>query len=93
MSGDFKDGKLHGQGKFFVKDGTYSIEGNYIEGTPEYTANKYNFELLAPLEEVQDSKDKKDAKKTPVEEEPEGNPVKSVIDMCNPDETKRIVSF
>lgn len=48
MTGDFKDGKLHGEGKFFVKDGTYSIEGKYSDGVPEYVANKYLFDLSSP---------------------------------------------
>lgn len=39
--GSFKDGKLHGEGKFFVKDGTYSLEGKYNEGLPEMEASKY----------------------------------------------------
>ena len=39
--GSFKDGKLQGEGKFFVKDGTYSLEGKYNEGLPEMEASKY----------------------------------------------------
>jgi hypothetical protein len=92
-SGDFKDGKLHGEGRFFVKDGTYSTEGQYTEGMPEYSANKYLFKLDSPTEK-EESKDKKDAKKPPVEEEKvEGAPVKISIDIINPDESKKIVSF
>ena len=94
FTGDFKDGNLHGDGKFFVKDGTYSTEGKYTDGVPEYTANKYLFELNSPIEqEEEDPKAKKDKKPPTPEEEVEGNPVKIVIDMINPDETKRFVGF
>lgn len=96
FTGDFKEGKLHGEGKFFVKDGSYSIEGKYTEGVPEYEANKYLFNLASPIEEEEDPKAKKDAKKppTPIEEEkPEGNAIKISIDVCNPDESKKLVSF
>jgi hypothetical protein len=93
-TGEFKEGKLHGQGKFSVKHGTYSTVGKYTEGLPEYSANKYFFKLASPIEEKEDTKDKKDAKKPPVEEEKvEGNQVKITIDIINPDESKKIVSF
>jgi hypothetical protein len=98
--GEFKEGKLHGDGKFFVMNGTYSTAGNYTEGVPEYSANKYLFKLDSPTEEKEDPKDKKDAKKPPVaveEEKADGkgkaNAIKITIDMINPDESKKIVSF
>jgi hypothetical protein len=84
---------LHGEGKFFVKDGTFSTEGKYTEGVPEFIANKYQFDLSSPTEEEEDPKAKKDKKPPTPEDEVEGNPVKIVIDMINPDETKRVVSF
>lgn len=94
FDGDFKEGELHGEGKFFVKDGTFSTEGKYTEGVPEYISNKYLFELTSPIEtEEEDPKAKKDKKAPTPDEEFEGNPTKIVIDMINPDETKRIVSF
>ena len=31
--GEFLDGKLNGEGKFFVKDGTYSLSGQYCPFT------------------------------------------------------------
>jgi hypothetical protein len=91
FTGDFKEGKLHGHGKFFVKNGTYSIEGKYTEGAPEYTANKYLFNLVSPVEEggidTKVEKGKGGKPPAPVEEEPkDGNAVKISIDMCNPDE-------
>jgi len=48
--GLFKDGKLHGQGKYFVNNGTYSLTGKYTEGVPEIEATKYLFELTSPVE-------------------------------------------
>lgn len=39
--GQFQEGKLNGEGKFFIKDGTYSLSGLYNMGVPEYEASKY----------------------------------------------------
>ena len=56
-------------------------------------ANKYVFDLISPSEEEKDPKAKTDKKPPTPDEEPEGNPIKIVIDMINPDETKKVVSF
>jgi len=73
------DGKLNGQGKFFIKNGTFSLESNYSMGEAEFEAHKYLFKVISPVEEDEDPKaGKKDAKKavTPIEEEAGGNDIK-----------------
>ena len=39
--GQFKEGKLHGEGTFFVEGATYSLAGEYEDGVPVMSANKY----------------------------------------------------
>ena len=60
--GDFKDGKLHGQGEFFVDDGTYKLSGAYNEGVPEIEATGYKITVSSPEVEEEDPKAKKDKK-------------------------------
>jgi|TARA_B110000285_G_scaffold227003_1_gene287589 hypothetical protein len=79
-----------------VKDGTYSLSGQYNMGVPEIEASKYQFELTSPLEvEEEDPKAKKapPAKAPAAEAEEEGNEVKIQIDNALEDETKKIVGF
>ena len=92
--GSFKEGKLHGEGKFFVEKGTYSLESNYTDGVPEYSANKFLLKVVSPVEEEEDPKAKKDAKKAPVPEENEGgNEIKILIDTCSPNEDQKKLSL
>ena len=78
--GEFLEGKLNGEGRFFVKDGTYCLSGTYNMGVPEFEASKYQFELTSPLEvEEEDPKAKKaPPAKAPAatSEEEEGNEIK-----------------
>ena len=94
--GTFKDAKLHGEGKFFVENGTYSLESTYTDGVPEYSANKFLLKVISPVEEEEDPKAKKDAKKappTPEDGEGTGNEVKILIDIANPNEEQKKLSF
>lgn len=88
---------MHGEGTFYVEGATYSLSGAYHEGEPARSAAKYDVKILSPVEEEEDPKAKKDAKKAPAaavdEAEGAGNAVKVIIDVCNPDETKKNVSL
>ena len=46
--GEFKEGKLHGEGEFFVEDGTYKLAGEYNEGIPEIEASGYTMKVISP---------------------------------------------
>lgn len=35
FKGHFKEGKLHGDGEFFIKDGTYKLVSKWDNGVPE----------------------------------------------------------
>lgn len=105
FEGQFSDGKLHGDGKFFVKDGSYSLEGKFTQGQPELQANKYLFKVVTPVPEADDAPKaggggKKDPKKGPQPTAPvidegieTGNEIRISIDNANPDETQRVLSF
>jgi hypothetical protein len=74
--GDIIEGKLHGEGRFYVKNGTYQMEGKFTDGIPEVEANKYQFELLSPIDDgtdVRASKDKKLPTATATDEDFTGN--------------------
>lgn len=92
-SGLFQDGLLHGQGTFYVENGTYSLEHTYNEGEPEYRANTYTTVVTSPPEESEEpvkGKGKPPAKGAPAQEESTGkNEMKVNIDVTNPDEEKR----
>lgn len=97
FKGQFKDGKLHGEGEFFVKDGTYKLVSKWEDGVPAHEANKVLFEVLSPVEEEEDPKAKKDAKKAPAapvdEGEGTGNEIKIAVDLANPNEEQRKLTF
>ena len=105
FEGEFQDGQLHGDGKFFVKDGSYSLEGKFEEGKPGLQANKYLFKVASPVAEADDAPKaggggKKDPKKgaqptAPVVDEgiETGNETKISIDNANPDEAQRVLTF
>ena len=62
-SGAFRDGSLNGEGKFYVKHGSYSLEGNFTNGQPDVPVNKYIFKLLSPVvDDAADMKASKDKK-------------------------------
>jgi hypothetical protein len=89
FEGMFKDGKLHGEGKYFIHEGSYYLQSKWDNGVPEHEANKLLFEVVSPFKEEEDPKAKKDAKKAPVpEEETEGtgNEIKIALDLANPNE-------
>jgi hypothetical protein len=91
--GDFKEGKLHGQGEFFVEDGTYKLAGNYTEGVPETEATAYSMAVSSPEAEEEDPKAKKDKKPATDEVEGQGHEIKIIIDNANPREEQRQLSF
>ena len=96
FKGMFENGKLNGEGKFFIEGtgGTYSVESIWNFGVPELKCNKYVLTVVSPVKEEEDPKAKKDAKKGAIEEEPEGNnEIKVVIDVTNPNEEARIFSL
>mmetsp|Transcript_2298 Transcript_2298/g.3136 ORF Transcript_2298/g.3136 Transcript_2298/m.3136 type:complete len:99 (+) Transcript_2298:806-1102(+) len=53
-----------GAGRFYIQDGSYSLEGNFENDQPTLEANKVLFELISPFveEEAVDPKAKKDPK-------------------------------
>lgn len=97
FKGEFKDGLLHGEGQFFIKDGSYQLDSKWTDGVPEYQSNKVLFEVLSPVEEEEDPKVKKDPKKAaaaPVEEgEGTGNEIKISVDLANANEEQRKLTF
>lgn len=86
---------LHGEGEFFIKDGTYKLESTWENGVPKHETNKMLFECLSPVEEEEDPKAKKDPKKAaPVEDDVgTGNDIKITVDLANPNEAQRVFSF
>jgi hypothetical protein len=77
-------GKLHGEGRFFVLGGSYSISGTFNQGLPTISANKYLISILSPAEAEEDPKAKKDPKKPAAvveEEDLQGCDMKVSVDL------------
>ena len=49
--GMFEQGKKHGQGKFFVQGGTYSLLSIFKDGKPEFEANLMTYKQIKNEEE------------------------------------------
>lgn len=68
--GVFEGGKRQGAGTLYVINGSYSIDGMFVDNQPEIFPNEVHFELVSPLEpkkEVVDPK-AKNPKATEVKE-------------------------
>lgn len=92
--GIFEDGKLNGEGRFFIEGdlGTYSFESIWSFGAPELKCNQYLLDIISPAKEEEDPKAKKDKKATD-EEEFGNNEIKLCIDITNPNEEARVLSL
>ena len=75
-----------------MEGATYELAGKWNFGKPELESNKCVVSVVSPVKEEEDPKAKKDPKK-PVEEEPEGNPIKIAIDVSNPNEENRALTI
>ena len=70
-------------------DGTYTLAGEWNNGAPMLSSNKYALEIISPCKEEEDPKAKKDPKKVVAAEDEEsgtGNEIKLTIDTANPAE-------
>lgn len=65
FAGKFENGKRHGTGRFYIQNGSYSLEGQFENDEATLQANKVLFDLISPVieeEVVVDPKAKKDPK-------------------------------
>lgn len=94
--GEFKDGLLDGEGEFFLKnEGSYSLKGTFSKGKATLKANKFLFKIKSPAVPEEDPNAKKDPKKvaSAIEEDFGSNKVKIIVDISNPNEANRVLSF